>query len=617
MKFAKVTDTHYGFNHKTHKIHMKLLKELAHLCKKGKIEALIHCGDWASSKQNEIQRSWKMFREYLGDLPIYTVMGNHDCLDKETELLTKRGWIKYSDILKADYVFSNTHDGFGEWTKINKIIIKQSQKMFNLKNLNIDMCITESHRILHSKRSIKKEFSKLQYSTIKEITKGRYRFPLAVKNKNLDYPISDDEIRLLAWVFTDGSRGQGCQIWQSKINFVNEIRELLNRLGYKYSESKRERNIEEICGKKLKKKPLPQYCFNIFSQSQDFIKEWINTDRHSIKRDRFNQFSNRQLILFIRTLVDGDGSYVSRGGRTSAAIDGKKEVLDWFQSLAVQCNVSAFISEYRPNDFRLVIAFDRPFVQIEGIGKKTEEKEYNDIVWCLNVPHSNFMVRRNNKAYFTGNCWDYPTYGVHRSRRKGWIDGKPYSAMESDWEQWAGEYDISLMENHGPIVYPEKNIAIYGFNGWYDEIPPLTNDNAFMPKTHHGAPIHQFLRWKAQKEIDKCLEQAAEIKIRYPGIKCLLMTHHGSYNFEKQWQFMSANLRWMEFIAQEFDYYCVGHSHRQEDFIYRSPDGYHMRCINAGSCDTKLKQLGHRYNAPVIKIFDTEDQLDLSKALSL
>ena len=292
MKFAKVTDTHYGFNHKTHKIHMKLLKELAHLCEKEKVEGLIHCGDWATTKQNEVQRSWKMFREYLGDLPIYTVMGNH-------------------------------------------------------------------------------------------------------------------------------------------------------------------------------------------------------------------------------------------------------------------CH------------------------------------------------------------------WDYPTYGVHISKRKDWKNGKPYGAMESDWEQWAGEYDISLMENHGPVVIPEKNIAIYGFNGWYDQIPPNTNDSAYMPKSHHGAPIDQFLRWKAQKKLDEWMEHAAEVKIRYPGIKCLLMTHHGSYNFEKQWEFMSANLRWMEFIAQEFDYYCCGHSHKQSDFIYKSPDGYHMRCINAGSCDIKVKQLGHRYNAPVIKIFDTEDQFDLSKVLSL
>ena len=488
MKIAVTTDTHFGFSHNTHKIHEKFLIKLATACKEENVEMLIHNGDWITKNQHELPRTWKMFREALGDLPILTVMGNHDCLDKETELLTQRGWIKYNEILKTDYIFSIDNKGYGQWTKINKIIIKQSEKMFNLKNLNLDMSITENHRVLHNKRLSDGTFSSFEYSTIKEMKKGRYRFPVAALGKNKDYPISDNQIKLLAWIFTDGSRGQGCQIWQSKIKTTKEIKIILDDLGYKYSFSTRNRDIKEICGKKLKKKPLPQHCFNIFSESLTFIKTWIDKDRKPIDMNLFRLFSNRQLNLFIKTLVSGDGSYASNGKKQSAAIDGTKEMLDWFQSLAVQCNVSAFISKYRPGNFRLAISFNRPFVQMEDIKEKIEEVDYNDIVWCLSVPYTNFMVRRNNKAYFTGNCWNKEMFNVHLSKRQ-WAKLPRlvnHMAIEAQWREWAEEYNIILLEDS---PWEQGNIAVFGFNGWYVELPPLTNDKNFMPKFYQSAPI--------------------------------------------------------------------------------------------------------------------------------
>lgn len=84
MKFALVTDTHYGFNHKTHRIHEKFLKKLNEECIEAGVDALIHCGDWISNNQHQLPRTWKMFREALGDLPILSVRGNHCLWNYET-----------------------------------------------------------------------------------------------------------------------------------------------------------------------------------------------------------------------------------------------------------------------------------------------------------------------------------------------------------------------------------------------------------------------------------------------------------------------------------------------------------------------------------------------------
>jgi predicted phosphodiesterase len=251
--------------------------------------------------------------------------------------------------------------------------------------------------------------------------------------------------------------------------------------------------------------------------------------------------------------------------------------------------------------------------------------------WSANEQHQvqrAFKMFRQYLGHFPiyaviGNhdLWDYSSWGPIPYRRKVYKTdypyGKPYHIMISDQEDWASEHDIFLMENHGPIVNKEKNLGIYGFNGWYDEIPPRTNDINYMPKEHQSVPMNTWLRYNAQKQLDSALAWSEGIKEKHPGIKTLLMTHHPSYNFEPQWNFMSANFRWLPFIAEKFDYYCVGHSHKQEDWIYKSPDGDYLRCINSGSCDIRARQLGHRYNGPNFKIFDTEDKLDFAKAITL
>ena len=45
---------------------------------------------------------------------------------------------------------------------------------------------------------------------------------------------------------------------------------------------------------------------------------------------------------------------------------------------------------------------------------KIKEVPYKGTVWCLSVPQTNFMVRRNGKAFISGNSWllDFLTYGA-------------------------------------------------------------------------------------------------------------------------------------------------------------------------------------------------------------
>jgi len=79
MKIALTSDTHYGHSHRTHKVHEKFLKKLAD----EDFDVLVHTGDWISCRQHELPRTFKMFREALGNKPILTVFGNHDLWDMD------------------------------------------------------------------------------------------------------------------------------------------------------------------------------------------------------------------------------------------------------------------------------------------------------------------------------------------------------------------------------------------------------------------------------------------------------------------------------------------------------------------------------------------------------
>jgi len=79
MIVAKTTDTHYGWDHNTDKVHRKKLVALALEMQTRGCRVLLHTGDWSCVKQKSLFRAWALFREILGpDVRILSVRGNHD-----------------------------------------------------------------------------------------------------------------------------------------------------------------------------------------------------------------------------------------------------------------------------------------------------------------------------------------------------------------------------------------------------------------------------------------------------------------------------------------------------------------------------------------------------------
>lgn len=84
MKVLKTTDTHAGFNAKTHNIHYKFVKKCAQSIKKNDIKIFFHAGDWISTRQCEFDKTLEMFANSIS-IPIITVRGNHDFWDEDDQ----------------------------------------------------------------------------------------------------------------------------------------------------------------------------------------------------------------------------------------------------------------------------------------------------------------------------------------------------------------------------------------------------------------------------------------------------------------------------------------------------------------------------------------------------
>jgi len=403
MKIKLISDIHVEFGHPNSMVPDRLPNE--------GVDVLVIAGDLAVGYKKRLKKALRKFCDRFEH--VIFVLGNHDCLDTETELLTLRGWIKYNEIQPMDMVLSITPEETAAWVPINKVIIKEANDIYCYENQAVSFGITKGHRIPFYLRKANGEFSDLRYGTSQDIPNTRINLPCArkVENRELDF-IEDDEIRLLAWILTDG----GCQnhlfsIYQSKPEGIQRIKNVLSNLGYKYTFTSRDREIKEIAGKKIKS-CLSQGQFYIKSESSGLLRRWIFSDK-TPNKNMFRHLSARQFRIFIREAMNGDGSWAP--GRQAGALNGTKEFLEWVQSLAVQSGIRSSLVEYRPGAFRLNLAFNKENTQVENLARGLKKTQYNGTVWCLNVPYSNFAVRRNGKAFFTGNCWHSSIERRHES----------------------------------------------------------------------------------------------------------------------------------------------------------------------------------------------------------
>jgi hypothetical protein len=328
--------------------------------------------------------------------------GNHECVDAETEVLTKRGWVPIPDVTMTDTVASlHPLDGVVTWAKPTRLhVYPHNGKMVEVDGRGSNMLLTENHRVAYRSQVS----NELRYRPAKDVFEPSGTcavIPVSGLSGNPEYVLSDDELALAAWVLSDGSipKTEGSNttyIYQSKQDNILKIRSLLDKIGLEYVEQVRS------------DRPLPRGVKTMLNQHVFAVKSrlhyLVGVGKKRVLPEWVSSLSDRQFNVFLQSYIDGDGTRRKEPNQTATAIYGTKAMLD---SLNVECATHGIrssviwrqVSEGKGH-YVLNVAW-RGSIRIKACSAKTVDFVGN--VYCLTTHSGNFFMRRKGLICVTGN----------------------------------------------------------------------------------------------------------------------------------------------------------------------------------------------------------------------
>jgi len=319
----------------------------------------------------------------------YPLRSSFQCVSSDTKILTGDGWKYFENLIPTDLVATFNMDNNNIEFLIPDKIIKYDYngKLIHITNQRTDQLVTPNHRIIKTKTVNRNQ--QFVFCEAKELLNRKiFCLPISGENNNSDYPISDDKLKLWAWIITEGSiKHKTFVIYQSiKSPYLNEIRLLLTVNGFIWSE---------------KDYPSGFGGSNVihFRQKSNgthpgFIKE--------IPKEFLN-LSKRQARLFLDEYRKGDGS------KERFRLWCKNyNIVEMLEALCVLAGYGFHTTKKK--DGVCIINIIRDFKNKTYIfsGEKyhnqgIEEVDYTGYVWCIHSKNETMITKRNGKIAITGN----------------------------------------------------------------------------------------------------------------------------------------------------------------------------------------------------------------------
>ena len=346
--------------------------------------------------------------------------GDKLCIDRETEILTDRGWKTITQLRGSEkFCTLNPNTEEIEYQKASQInIYDHKGEMYHVSNSNLDQMVTKNHRMFVNPRNpVSMDWGLLPASNIfgKRV---KYKKSGIWKGSKLNIPdIIDHQITpeqfstFMGWYLSEGNtckttKGYVTVIHQSKkVNpkNYNEIKELIGDMG-----------LTPICQKdrvSFNSKSMYLYLNRFGHSHEKYVPQNIKD-------------SHPQLIsLFIESYVKGDGTITDTGQR--CIITSSTEMRDDLMELILKTGKAANYrlhtekgaegnfgtSNYDIWDIREIRTKLTPSVNHGHVHEQkvqTEEYvEYSGKVGCPTTPNGIIYIRRNGKTSWTGNSSRY------------------------------------------------------------------------------------------------------------------------------------------------------------------------------------------------------------------
>lgn len=421
-----------------------------------------------------------------------TVMWVYGCLSADTEILTKNGWRRYDQIAVGDIVAAwDSKTSSIQLESVEAVTVAPyTGKMVKFANDNTDQLLTPNHRVYkkHAQRfrciGIEARWFDERWNVSEAGRINRWqpiKLPLSGYH-NGNGVGGEDYAELLGWVFTEGgfdTTGTGVRITQSSVNAdkVKMIDDCLVKNDIKAKHYQRER---EYKGRK-------------------YVEHtWFFTgpDANKVRDSLPNKHPTWELLwsmtieekrAFYNSSMLGDGSGMDFYQKDDAD-------REWFQTL-----LHCIGMQGRDNPNKYVVAcHDNSTTELQKRHLKNEYEEYSGIVWCVYVPSSAFVARRNGKVFITGNSGFPKSHDVSKAidkilgaervpSRKGTAalaQGQfNYAAVGGGGYGYKAEYTV------GDPVTPEAQ----QWDGWGSALKPAYEPIIVARKPLDGTLAHNTL----------------------------------------------------------------------------------------------------------------------------
>lgn len=319
--------------------------------------------------------------------------GNHECYDNVTEVLTEDGWKLIKDWNGEQVYTFNTETHQGEWQyPTHKIEKPYKGSMLYYSSRTMDMCVTPNHNVMW------------------ETCGGTLRIaPACTASSSCDvivaaessvsstspFNMTLEQVRFCAVACTDASHHKDRVVFYQSEKKRKLIEKIIEEAGVPILHtSVRDRDIKQICGRALKKKPQTSYEYHMERP------EWCLPGNRRLPQFAYSM-PKGAFDAFLDTLVLCDGTIPTGSTGNCLVFYGRKEICEDVQIACVLHGYRATLTEYRPNQWRVNITKTNKCRTKDWL---TSSIEYDGYVYCLTVPNGTLLTRRNNKPVFCGNC---------------------------------------------------------------------------------------------------------------------------------------------------------------------------------------------------------------------
>lgn len=335
-----------------------------------------------------------------GGLINYLMKHRHGCYDKDTEVLTDRGWLKWPDVTGEEKFVTLSPTGEIEYQAAERLVsVPYDGDMLRIKGNLVDAFVTPNHNMWAKRRT---HHGSNPYTLVAaaELETASHRLQLGGGEwKGEDSSVNEESLakyRLVGFFIGDG-HGDG-KVFEFHLRRPHKIKWL--------------REQTRLAGIRLREGKSDKYILVPDADMQSLMMRCYTEDRKKRIPEGMLSLPSPLLFALREGLMRSDGHVSAKGKRTYSTTS--YLLAGQIQELALKLGEAATLRLRRKakgnHSALYTLTFLRKTSLFPKVGWTTTDRKrhvqrvpYTGNVYCVTVPNGTLYVRRNGYPMWCGN----------------------------------------------------------------------------------------------------------------------------------------------------------------------------------------------------------------------